>query len=79
MGLIELRRIEASREIASTLAKSPNVAYLPGDCHVHQLAISVEESRKELQGTEKKSWLKILLDRVCTERKDDLLIDSSQT
>ncbi|XP_047153090.1 prohibitin-3, mitochondrial-like [Vigna umbellata] len=30
MGLIELRRIEASREIASTLAKSPNVSYLPG-------------------------------------------------
>ncbi|XP_052118471.1 prohibitin-3, mitochondrial [Arachis duranensis] len=30
MGLIELRRIEASREVASTLAKSPNVAYLPG-------------------------------------------------
>ncbi|XP_031491891.1 prohibitin-3, mitochondrial [Nymphaea colorata] len=30
MGLIELRRIEASREIAATLAKSPNVAYLPG-------------------------------------------------
>ncbi|CAN0925250.1 Prohibitin-3, mitochondrial [Linum grandiflorum] len=30
MGLIELRRIEASREIASTLAKSPNIAYLPG-------------------------------------------------
>ncbi|CAN0924660.1 Prohibitin-3, mitochondrial [Linum grandiflorum] len=30
MGLIELRRIEASREIAGTLAKSPNVAYLPG-------------------------------------------------
>ncbi|WVZ03995.1 hypothetical protein V8G54_024801 [Vigna mungo] len=26
MGLIELRRIEASREIASTLAKSPNVS-----------------------------------------------------
>ncbi|KAK7271559.1 hypothetical protein RJT34_27563 [Clitoria ternatea] len=30
MGLIELRRIEASREVAATLAKSPNVAYLPG-------------------------------------------------
>uniref|UniRef100_A0A6N2KQK8 Prohibitin n=1 Tax=Salix viminalis TaxID=40686 RepID=A0A6N2KQK8_SALVM len=30
MGLIELRRIEASREIAATLAKSSNVAYLPG-------------------------------------------------
>ncbi|KAM7509236.1 hypothetical protein LguiA_019689 [Lonicera macranthoides] len=29
MGLIELRRIEASREIASTLAKTPNVMYLP--------------------------------------------------
>ncbi|KAL6135875.1 hypothetical protein ACLB2K_068100 [Fragaria x ananassa] len=27
--LIELRRIEASREIAGTLAKSPNVNYLP--------------------------------------------------
>ncbi|XP_050381676.1 prohibitin-3, mitochondrial [Argentina anserina] len=27
--LIELRRIEASREIAATLAKSPNVSYLP--------------------------------------------------
>eukprot|EP01018_Ginkgo_biloba_P005940 Gb_41747 [translate_table: standard] len=30
MGLIELRRIEASREIAATLSKSPNVVYLPG-------------------------------------------------
>jgi len=30
MGILELRRIEAAREIASTLAKSPNVAYLPG-------------------------------------------------
>lgn len=29
-ALIELRRIEASREIAATLAKSRNVAYLPG-------------------------------------------------
>ncbi|XP_047336617.1 prohibitin-3, mitochondrial [Impatiens glandulifera] len=29
MGLIELRKIEASREIAATLAKSPNVAYVP--------------------------------------------------
>ncbi|ESQ41393.1 hypothetical protein EUTSA_v10015345mg [Eutrema salsugineum] len=30
MGLIELRRIEAAREVAATLSKSPNVAYLPG-------------------------------------------------
>lgn len=29
-GILELRRIEAAREIAATLAKSPNVAYLPG-------------------------------------------------
>lgn len=29
MGLIELRRIEASREVASTLAKTPYVSYLP--------------------------------------------------
>ena len=29
-GLIELRKIEAMRENAATLAKSPNVAYLPG-------------------------------------------------
>ena len=29
-GLIELRRLEAAEEIASTLSKSRNVAYLPG-------------------------------------------------
>ncbi|KAL0921582.1 hypothetical protein M5K25_008668 [Dendrobium thyrsiflorum] len=29
-GILELRRIEAAREIASTLSKSPNVVYLPG-------------------------------------------------
>jgi prohibitin 1 len=29
MGLIELRRIEAARDIANTLAKSRNVVYLP--------------------------------------------------
>ena len=28
-GLIELRRIEASREISATLSKSRNVVYLP--------------------------------------------------
>eukprot|EP00252_Welwitschia_mirabilis_P011597 TRINITY_DN25896_c0_g1_i1.p1 TRINITY_DN25896_c0_g1~~TRINITY_DN25896_c0_g1_i1.p1 ORF type:complete len:283 (-),score=28.73 TRINITY_DN25896_c0_g1_i1:47-895(-) len=30
MGLIELRRIEAAREIAATLARSPNISYVPG-------------------------------------------------
>ncbi|KAJ5147151.1 Prohibitin-1 [Penicillium atrosanguineum] len=29
-GLIEIRRIDASREIAQTLASNPNVTYLPG-------------------------------------------------
>lgn len=29
-GLIQIRKIEASREIAQTLASNPNVAYLPG-------------------------------------------------
>lgn len=28
-GLIQIRKIEASREIAQTLASNPNVAYLP--------------------------------------------------
>ncbi|GMY38450.1 hypothetical protein FCV25MIE_33694 [Fagus crenata] len=34
MGLIELRKIEAMRENAATLAKSPNVSYLPGDKNI---------------------------------------------
>ncbi|KAK4191532.1 prohibitin-1 [Podospora australis] len=29
-GLIQVRKIEASREIAATLASNPNVSYLPG-------------------------------------------------
>lgn len=29
-GLIQIRRIEAAREIAYTLATNPNVTYLPG-------------------------------------------------
>ncbi|MCV5168854.1 hypothetical protein OFC04_25395, partial [Escherichia coli] len=29
-GLIQIRKIEASREIAQVLAANPNVAYLPG-------------------------------------------------
>ena len=29
-GLIQIRKIEASREIAQTLASNPNVAYIPG-------------------------------------------------
>jgi prohibitin 1 len=29
-GLIQIRRIEASRDIAATLAGNPNVTYLPG-------------------------------------------------
>ncbi|KAL5717754.1 Prohibitin-3 [Ranunculus cassubicifolius] len=30
-GLIELRRIEAAREVAGTLARTPNVVYLPNN------------------------------------------------
>jgi len=33
-GFIELRRLEASREIAETLARSRNVIYLPGEGNV---------------------------------------------
>ena len=29
-GLIQIRKIEASREIAQTLASNPNVSYIPG-------------------------------------------------
>lgn len=29
-GLIQIRRIEAAKEIAQTLASNPNVSYLPG-------------------------------------------------
>jgi prohibitin 1 len=29
-GLIQIRRIDASKDIASTLANNPNVTYLPG-------------------------------------------------
>ncbi|KAI5301257.1 Prohibitin-1, subunit of the prohibitin complex (Phb1p-Phb2p) [Ascosphaera atra] len=32
-GLIQIRRIEAQREIANTLARNPNVTYLPGGEH----------------------------------------------
>ncbi|KAJ0110914.1 hypothetical protein Patl1_02949 [Pistacia atlantica] len=39
-GLIELRRIEASREVAATLARSPNVAYLPGGKNNMLLALN---------------------------------------
>lgn len=34
VGLIELRRIEAARDIASTLGKSPRVAYVPEGSNV---------------------------------------------
>lgn len=30
MALIELRKIDVSREIVASLAKTPNVVYLPG-------------------------------------------------
>jgi hypothetical protein len=33
-GLIELRRIEAARDVADTMARSGNVVYLPGGGNV---------------------------------------------
>ncbi|GJV82350.1 prohibitin-3, mitochondrial [Tanacetum coccineum] len=43
MGLIELRRIEASREIAATLARSANVMYLPNGGS--QMLLGLNQSR----------------------------------
>ncbi|KAH8671102.1 band 7 family-domain-containing protein [Xylariales sp. PMI_506] len=40
-GLIQIRKIEASREIAQTLATNPNVAYLPGGKQGGQFLLSV--------------------------------------
>ncbi|KAL2132880.1 hypothetical protein VTI74DRAFT_3194 [Chaetomium olivicolor] len=40
-GLIQIRKIEASREIAQTLASNPNVAYLPGGGKGTNLLMSV--------------------------------------
>ena len=33
-GMIELRRIEAARDVASQLAKSGNVSYIPGAANI---------------------------------------------
>ncbi|PWA86261.1 Band 7 protein [Artemisia annua] len=43
MGLIELRRIEASREIAAALARSGNVMYLPNSGS--QMLLGLNQSR----------------------------------
>mgnify|MGYP002623848179 CR=1 FL=1 len=40
-GLIQIRRLEASREIAQTLANNPNVVYLPGGNKGANLLMSV--------------------------------------
>lgn len=40
-GLIQIRKIEASREIAATLASNPNVAYLPGGKQGTNLLLNV--------------------------------------
>lgn len=39
---LELRRIQASKEIAATLASAPNVAYLPGGKSGSNLLLSVK-------------------------------------
>ncbi|RYP72560.1 hypothetical protein DL770_007940 [Monosporascus sp. CRB-9-2] len=40
-GLVKIRKIEASREIAQTLASNPNVAYLPGGRQGGQFLLNV--------------------------------------
>lgn len=40
-GLIQIRKIEASREIAQTLSQNPNVAYLPGGSKGTNLLLNV--------------------------------------
>ncbi|KAF4908029.1 Prohibitin-1 [Colletotrichum viniferum] len=40
-GLIQIRKIEASREIASTLSGNPNVAYLPSSGKGSQMLLNV--------------------------------------
>lgn len=40
-GLIQIRKIEASREIAATLSSNPNVVYLPGGKESGQYLLSV--------------------------------------
>lgn len=42
-GLVQIRRIEASREIAQTLAGNPNVAYVPGGGKGTNLLMSVNK------------------------------------
>jgi len=40
-GLIQIRKIEASKEIAQTLANNPNVSYIPGGKDGSQFLLSV--------------------------------------
>ncbi|RKU49622.1 prohibitin-1 [Coniochaeta pulveracea] len=40
-GLLQIRKIEAARDIAATLASNPNVAYLPGGKQGTQMLLNV--------------------------------------
>ncbi|KAL2537380.1 Uncharacterized protein Fot_18771 [Forsythia ovata] len=44
MGLIELRRIDESRENTSTMSKNPNVMYLPNGNNIlpHQICLQLQ-------------------------------------
>ena len=43
-GLIQIRKIEASRDIAQTLSGNPNVSYLPGGKGGSQMLLNVGRS-----------------------------------
>lgn len=53
-GLIELRRLEAAEEIANTLSRSRNVAYLPGGGQNLLLSIPPQTSAVNTQ------WLNLI-------------------
>ena len=40
-GLVQIRKIEASRDIAQTLSANPNVSYLPGGKQGGQFLLNV--------------------------------------
>ncbi|KAJ7970620.1 Prohibitin-3, mitochondrial [Quillaja saponaria] len=62
MGLIELRRIEASRKVAATLAKTPNVsilnvdAGLPGQIFYNIKPIIWKSNPQTLVSEQHRNW-----------------------
>ncbi|XP_020110967.1 prohibitin-3, mitochondrial-like [Ananas comosus] len=45
-GLIELRRIEAAKEIAADLSRTPNVAYIPAGDHPNRMLLGLNTTAR---------------------------------